>query len=59
MIRNNWIIFCSETDLIMESEPLDDLLQQVDTLFTGSSEDKSLAYQILHERRNKVYNEIG
>jgi hypothetical protein len=46
--------FCSETDAIMENEPLDELLKQVDTLFTGSSEDKSLAYQILHERRNKV-----
>lgn len=48
------ILFCSETDAIMENEPLDELLKQVDTLFTGSSEDKSLAYQILHERRNKV-----
>lgn len=47
-------IFCSETDAIMENEPLDELLKQVDTLFTGSSEDKTLAYQILHERRNKV-----
>lgn len=46
--------FCSETDAIMENEPLEELLKQVDTLFTGSSEDKSLAYQILHERRNKV-----
>jgi hypothetical protein len=46
--------FCSETDAIMENEPLDELLKQGDTLFTGSSEDKSLAYQILHERRNKV-----
>ncbi|XP_059486709.1 regulator of microtubule dynamics protein 1-like [Neocloeon triangulifer] len=42
-----------ENDIIMESEPLDELLLQVDTLFNGTSEDKFLAYQILHERRNK------
>jgi hypothetical protein len=51
--------FCSEVDAVMETEPLEDLLLQVDSLFNGTSEDKSLAYQILHERRNKVLNNMN